>query len=104
MEFQWKPEVFLAYLGQAAFRRALVLARKLRHQGHGCYLDFSGGSLKSQMRLANKLGAEHVLIIGEDELARERYSIKRLQDAKQWDITFPELSAYLQSRTISLKV
>jgi histidyl-tRNA synthetase len=45
-----------------------------------------------------------VLIIGEDELARERYSIKRLQDAKQWDITFPELSAYLQSRTISLKV
>lgn len=103
MEFQWKPEVFFAYLGQAAFRRALVLARKLRHQGHGCYLDFSGGSLKSQMRLANKLGAEHVLIIGEDELARERYSIKRLQDAKQWDITFPELSAYLQSRTISLK-
>ena len=43
------------------------------------------------MRLANKLRAEHVLIIGDNELAREKYSIKKLEDSQQWEIAVPEL-------------
>jgi histidyl-tRNA synthetase len=69
-EIAWKPEVFIAYLGEAAFKRALSIARTLRLQLRSCYIEFGGGSLKSQLRLANKLNAQHVLIIGEDELAR----------------------------------
>jgi histidyl-tRNA synthetase len=95
---QWKPELFLAYLGENAFKKALEIARDLRHQGHICYLDFSTGTLKSQMRLANKLRAEHVLIIGDDELARGTYSIKRLEDSRQWEISIAELADYLSSR------
>ncbi len=95
---QWKPEIFLAYLGEPAFKKALLIARNLRHQGHSCYFDFSKGSLKSQLRLANKLQAEHVLIIGENELAREKYSVKRMDDSQQWEVTLPELVSYLQSR------
>jgi len=100
-EWQRMPEVFLAYLGEPAFKRALFLARRLRQEGHTCYLDFSGGSLKSQLRLANRLKAEHVLIVGEDELAREQYTVKRLKDSKQWDVTLSELAGYLQSRRAS---
>jgi histidyl-tRNA synthetase len=95
---QWKPQLFLAYLGENAFRKALEISRDLRHQGHICYLDFSAGTLKSQMRLANKLKAEHVLIIGDNELARGTYSIKRLEDSQQWELSIPELSIYLNSR------
>ncbi len=101
--YQRKPELFLAYMGEEAFKRALLFARRLRHEGHICHLDFAAASLKSQMRLANKLGAEHVLIIGEDELAREMYTIKKLDDSKQWDVTFSDLSAYLQLRAATLK-
>ena len=98
-ERKWKPELFLAYMGEAAFKKAIEVARELRHQGYICYLDFSEAKLKNQMRLANKLGAEHVLIIGEEELERERYSIKRLSDSQQWEVTLPELSRYLESRS-----
>ena len=94
---QWRPELFLAYMGEAAFQKALEIARHLRHQGHICYLDFSEGRLKSQMRLANKMGARHVLILGDDELARERYTIKKLDDSRQWEVTISELENYLQS-------
>jgi histidyl-tRNA synthetase len=97
-EWEWRPELFLAYLGEAAFRRALEIARDLRRRGHACCLDFSAGSLKSQLRLANKLKADHVLIIGDEELARRRYSIKRLDDSRQWEVSTPELIAYLDSR------
>jgi histidyl-tRNA synthetase len=95
---QWrrKPELFLAHMGEAAFKKALEITRDLRRQGHSCYLDFSDGTLKSQMRLANKLGAQHVLIIGEDELSRGTFTIKRLEDAFQRDIAIHEISDYLK--------
>jgi histidyl-tRNA synthetase len=94
---QWRPELYLAYLGEAAFKRALEIARILRHNGHSCYVEFSQGSLKSQMRQANKLMAEHVLIIGDSELANDRYAIKCLQESRQWEVTVPELIDYLDA-------
>jgi histidyl-tRNA synthetase len=97
LERQWKPKLFLAYMGEPAFKKALEIIRYLRHSGHNCYLDFSQGSLKSQMRLANKLRAEHVLILGENELARGRYTIKKLEDSRQWDVTLSELADYLKT-------
>lgn len=93
----WKPELFLAYKGDAAFKKALHIARELRYKHRTCYLDFSGGSLKSQMRLANKIDAAHVLIIGEEELTSNRYTIKKMDDSSQWEVTLPELASYLQS-------
>jgi histidyl-tRNA synthetase len=97
-KWQRKPELFLAYMGEAAFKKALEIARDLRRQGHSCCLDYSGGTLKSQMRLANKLGATHVLIIGDNELARGIYAIKRLEDSQQWEIALPDISIYLKTR------
>ncbi len=95
---KWKPQLFLAHMGEAAFKKALEIARDLRRQGLSCYLDYSTGTLKSQMRLANKLGAAHVLIIGDNELARGIGSIKRLEDSQQWEIAIPEIANYLKSR------
>jgi histidyl-tRNA synthetase len=93
----WKPSLFLAYMGDAAFHKALEIARYFRRRGHNCYLEFSQGSLKSQMRLANKLRAEHVLILGETELAQGRYTIKKLEDSRQWEVTLSELTDYLET-------
>jgi histidyl-tRNA synthetase len=101
--WQWKPELFLAFMGEPAFKKARAIARELRRQGYNCYLDFVGGSLKSQLRLANKLKSAHVLIIGEDELARESYTIKRLEDSRQWDVNMLELIVYLRSRASEKK-
>jgi histidyl-tRNA synthetase len=102
-KWQWHPHLLLAYIGEIAFKKALEIARELRGQDHSCYIDFSAGSLKSQFRLANKINAEHVLIIGEDELARGSYSIKRLEDGQQWDVTPAELSDYLKTRNPAQK-
>jgi histidyl-tRNA synthetase len=95
-ESQWKPELFLAFMGEPAFQRAMEIARTLRHRGHACYVEFAQSSLKSQMRQANRLQAEHVLIIGDNEIAQDRYAIKNLRDSKQWEITVPELLEYLE--------
>jgi histidyl-tRNA synthetase len=64
----YTPEYFVAPMGDAAFDYATLLARRLRGKGKRVYLDFDGRSLKSQMRLADKLKAKSVLIIGDEEL------------------------------------
>ena len=97
-QWTWRPDVFLAPLGEAAFDQAFAIARTLRHEGWSCYLEFATGSLKSQLRLANKLQARHVLIIGEEELAKGKYQLKRLDDSRQWDFSLNELREYLQSQ------
>ncbi len=90
-------DLFLAYMGSQAFERALELARSFRREGFRCSLDFSGGSLKSQLRQANRLNARHVLIVGEDELASGRYLLKDLSDSSQRQLEPAEIIRHLKT-------
>jgi histidyl-tRNA synthetase len=87
--------VYLAHMGEPAFRKAMSIARTLRHKGIACYLEAAEGSLKSQLRQANRVHAENVLIVGEDELARGRYLLKRMRDSMQREVSLEELEHYL---------
>ena len=59
------------------------MARDFRRQGIRCFLDFAPRTLKSSMRLANKLQAGHVLIVGENELGTGEFPLKRMRDGRQ---------------------
>jgi len=85
------PQLFLAPLGEAAFARATLLARDLRRQGIRCSYDFESRSLKSALRLANKLQAEFALIIGEAELQSGKFQLKRMSDGEQVEVSEEQL-------------
>ena len=72
-------------------RHATLLAQKLRNAGKRVYLDFDGRSLKSQMRLADKLGAQAVIIIGEDELKSGTVVLRDMATKEQRNIKEEEL-------------
>jgi histidyl-tRNA synthetase len=93
-----RPALYLAYMGEAAFRRALTIARLLRHKGFACHLEFTAGSLKSQMRQANRVAADSVLLIGENELAGGRYLLRQMGDSIQRDVSLEELEEFLQKK------
>src|SRR5262249_14844908 len=86
-----RPDLFLACLGDAAFHRGMTMARELRRSGYSVLLPFGATSLRSQMRLANRLLARHVVIIGDMELATARYQVKRMEDSSQRELSLPEL-------------
>ncbi|HEY8517921.1 MAG TPA: histidine--tRNA ligase [Candidatus Binatia bacterium] len=75
------PEIFIAPLGAEAEAEALGVARRLRAAGLRVELD-GGRSLKSLMRRADKLGAKQVMILGEEELAQRRATMRDME-AKQ---------------------
>lgn len=74
------PAVFIASLGNEATRAALGMADRLRSDGTWVELGYGSGSLKSQMRRADKSGADYVFVIGEDELKKGTVNWKNLKD------------------------
>ena len=80
------PQYFIAALGEPAFEQATLLARRLRQSGERVYLDFDVRSLKSQMRLADKLMAKSVIISGEDELKNGMIVLRDMATKEQRNI------------------
>ena len=52
---------------------------------------------KKSLGLADKLGARYALILGEDEVASQTYTLKRMSDGKQEKLSEPQLLEYLES-------
>ena len=92
-----RPEIFLAYLDEEALEKAFVLARELRGEGLFAYVDFGGRKLRAQMRLANRLGARFVCVIGEDEIRTGLYTIKRMADGTQTRLQQGSISQHVRS-------
>ena len=84
-------EYFLATIGDDAFRYATLLARKLRGAGSTVYVDFDGRSLKSQMRLADKIHAAKVVILGDNEVVSKMLTVRDMTSKEQIELTEDEL-------------
>ena len=89
------PDVFLANIGAAD--EAFLLTEKLRAEGIAAECDVMGRSLKSQMKLANKLGAKYTVVLGESELAEGKIKVKDMSDGYEKEIPLADLPRYLLS-------
>ncbi len=78
-------DAYLIVLGEPATAAAFLWAQHWRTQAPTLRLKMhlSGGSLKSQLKAADKSGARFALIVGEEELAQERVCLKALREEGQ---------------------
>ena len=76
------PHGYLVLAGDEARRRGLGIAETLRAQAAGVRLimDCAGGSLKSQLKRADRSGARLALILGDEELENNGLSVKPLRE------------------------
>jgi histidyl-tRNA synthetase len=90
---QFVPEggIWLVSLGADALAENMKLARQLREKGIRCGMEFSGKSMKAQMRKANREGAETVIIRGEDELAKGTVIVKDMKEGSQKEMSLEDL-------------
>ncbi|MGC9969115.1 MAG: histidine--tRNA ligase [Bryobacteraceae bacterium] len=93
---EFKPELYLliAPLGERALRESALLARDLRRLGISVEIA-AEARLKRALELANKLAARYVLILGEDEIASGKYTLKNMATGEQVSVTREELRARL---------
>jgi len=85
-EFCRKPDVFVAALGNKSRLRAFEWICAFGDEGIRAELDFSGKSLKSLMKRADRLNARHALIVGDDELEKGAAILRNMQTKDQISI------------------
>jgi len=84
--------VYFAYIGEEAKKQSLITARSWRSKGIECLIEFKDRGIKSHFSRANKLGADWVVIIGEDELSKGKLQLKNMSDSQQYEGSTEELA------------
>ena len=89
--------VFVAWMGENAYPAAVNITKKLRECGVSVELPAEDMRFKKSLGLADKLGARYALMIGEDEVASQTFTLKRLSDSNQQKFAENELLENLES-------
>lgn len=92
-----KPLAALVTHGEAADRAGFALAQELRAAGLAVDTDLAGRSMRSRFKQLAKAGIKYAIIMGEDELAQSRITLRNLQESTQESIAMEDLVARLQT-------
>lgn len=92
-----RTELFIATLGESATTAGFGMLTRLQRQGILAEMEYTGKSLKAQLRRADKLRTRRVLILGEDELTRGVAQLRYMDESLQEEVNLADLEARLLS-------
>jgi len=93
-----KPKVFMAQLGDLAKKKSLKLFAEMEKNGILVAESFGRGSLKSQLRVADRLGVEMTLILGQKEALDGTVIIKNMATGVQEIVNMNKLVDIIKKR------
>lgn len=91
------PPIYVVHLGDASRLYAVKLLVALREAGLAAQISM-GGSLRAQLRHADKRGAKLTLIMGEDELNRGEITLRDMGSGEQTPVAIGQVVEALRER------
>jgi len=91
-------KAFVVTMGESAYRRGFLLLNEMRRLGIASDMNYQTASMKSQMRLADKLQAHYVLILGDDELKEDAVTLKDMQKGEQQKIPLKDVGKVIKEK------
>jgi len=91
-------DIYMILLGEASELKGLQLAETIRqlYPEKKMITHCGGGSIKSQMKKADRSGADVAFILAEDELKNNQFTIKFLRKKKdQLTVSFDEINNFI---------
>ena len=76
---------------------ALKLVNRLRSEGFRVELSYREGKIKKQFEIANKIGADFTIVVGENELSSQRFPLKNLHTREEETLTLEEIIEKLKN-------
>ena len=92
------PRIFLIQLGDMAKRKSLKLFEELRNNGISAASSFGRDSIKSQLKIADKLGVEYTLILGQKEALEDTIILREMLAGEQLTIPMRKLMDVLKTK------
>ena len=92
------PDIYIVHLGDKAAITASKLANDLRNNcGKTVVLETLRRSLKGQMREAGRCEAETTIIIGDEEISKNKIIVKDMSTGKQQDIAISDATHFFSN-------
>ena len=88
---QKKVDVYIVTLGDSARKWGLSQLPKLREKSLSATMDYMGRSMKAQMKDANRENAHFAIIVGENELNENRFTLRNMKESEESSLTFEEI-------------
>lgn len=92
------PQIFLAQLGPLAKRKSMKLFEEFRKAKIPVIESFSKDSLRSQLRMADKMGIRWILIFGQREALENFITLRDMQTGAQKEIDFDKIIDEMKKR------
>ncbi len=98
IEDQEKADIFLIQLGEEAKKQAISLLKELQGKGLSTVGALGSGSIKSQLRLADRYNVKYALILGEVEVRDKVVIIRDMEKGVQETVSENEIVTVLKKR------
>lgn len=95
--------LYIIGLGDAGIKESIKLIHKLRDHNIKCDKDYTGRSLKAQMKYANKMNAKYITVIGEDEISNNKIKVKNMENGSEEEIQLNQLLEYMKNKQLEAK-
>jgi len=82
---------WVVYVSSGQLGVALRVVRALRERGRSVGFDFRGRSVGRQFRAADQAGAARVVVLGPDEIERDRALVRTMATGDEEELPLPEL-------------
>ncbi len=97
------PAVHLIAIDPVPRMAAMKLGEELRALGIAAVVDFGGGRMKAALKRADRSGARYVLLLGENEAAKDGVTCRDLSVGEQNFVPRSEIGALLRSQQAGRK-
>lgn len=91
-------DCFVVALGDAAKDRSVSLVHELRTAGLSADRDYQDRKMKAQLKASDRQHARFTAILGEDELAENRITVKDMAAGSQDQISLDGLAGYIKTK------
>jgi histidyl-tRNA synthetase len=88
-----KYAVYIAWIGEEAKNEAVKIAQIFRNAGLKTAVDYNEKGMKSHMKKADKLGVKYCMILGENEIKKNRIIVKDFESRSQEELSFDDALA-----------
>ena len=92
------PDIYFAPVCDKAREITPALALNLRSKGLAVDYDIMDRGFKPQLKYANKTGVKYLVILGEDEIAKNSASVKDMQSGEQVEVTIQKLEEFFKEK------
>jgi histidyl-tRNA synthetase len=91
-------KVFVANVDEKARSDSIKIAQRLRNVGISCQTDLMDRSLTKQLEFANRLGIPYVIVVGDEEIRKNRFKLKDMEKRTEEELPIEEIIKIVGSK------